>query len=127
MKKRFIIDNDGKIKDVTNRRCVKCDSYRIHKDECLYCGYKDNFFRDNIISNIEKYGFKKVMLFDIWKLSNIRIKPDKGSSSNMILRVKGNTDIIINRYGDFKHFKPYLDNLIGIDKLRNIVINNILS
>jgi hypothetical protein len=125
MYKRFIIANNIE-EEIICRRCQKCDSYRIYKDECLDCGYKDDFFKNNIINNIEKYGFKKLELFNIWKLGNIRVKSIK-KSTNMTIIVKNKPEIIINRYGDFTYFKPYLDKIIGIDNKRDIVLNKLLK
>jgi hypothetical protein len=121
---RYIIQNDKEVEFID--RCEKCLSYRVYRDECMSCGDRYTFFEKNIIDNIEKYGFRRVFPFNIWKLGNIRIKSIK-YSTNMTLRIKGRPDILINRYGDFIYFKKYLDRIIGIETSRNITINKLLS
>jgi hypothetical protein len=77
------------------------------------------------VCSSDLYGFKKLELFNIWKLGNIRVKSIK-KSTNMTIIVKNKPEIIINRYGDFTYFKPYLDKIIGIENKRDIVLNKIL-
>lgn len=106
--------------------CIKCNSYRIYKKECQVCGTNQTeWYRNNMISNLEMYGFKKSFFFKKWKLGDLVVKPKK-DTTNMLLIVDGK-ELLLNLYGDYKYFKKSLDGLLGKANIRNIKIDKVLN
>lgn len=106
--------------------CVKCQSYRVYKDECQACGTNQKeWYKENMISNLKQYGFKKSFLFNKWTLGDLVVKARK-DSSNMEIKIDGELKTI-NQYGDYKSFERFMDNLIGKNNKRNLIIEKILN
>ena len=133
--------------------CIKCNSYRLYKGECQYCGTNQKkWYKENMISNLKQYGFKKSFFSNKWTLGDLVVKPYKddvsfGSSpkgygfgiwignkvrnggilsNNMVIEIDGDLKLI-NQYGDYKSFERFMDNLIGKNNKRNLIIEKILN
>jgi hypothetical protein len=107
--------------------CIKCNSYRVYKDECQDCGtVQKQWYKENMISNLKQYGFKKSFFFNKWVLGDLVAKPSSKDNSNMKIIIDGETKTI-NQYGNYKSFEKFMDNLIGKSNKRNLIIEEILK
>jgi hypothetical protein len=108
--------------------CIKCNSYRVYKDECQDCGtVQKQWYKENMISNLKQYGFKKSFFFNKWVLGDLVAKQHKDSlSTNMVIEIDGELKVI-NQYGNYKSFEKFMDNLIGKSNKRNLIIEEILK
>jgi len=108
--------------------CFKCSSYRLYRGECLDCGIiQVKWCKENILSNLKKYGFKKSFLSNKWVLGDLVVTQHKDVlSKNMVIKINGELKVI-NKYGDYKSFQRFMDKLIGAANKRNLIIDKILS
>lgn len=108
--------------------CVSCKSYRVYKGKCESCGtVQKEWYKKNMIENLEKYGFKKSFFFKKWNYKDMIIaKPIKGST-NMLFTF-GDKEIVFMSYGSFNMVKLRIDNILSDKKTRrNVLIDNLLG
>lgn len=106
--------------------CIKCNSYRVYQGECKDCGTdQKKWYRENMLSNLKQYGFKKSFFFNKWTFGDLVVKPYK-ESTNMKLFIDGE-EKIINHYGNYDSFEKFMDRLIGKQNKRNLIIDEILK
>ena len=115
------------------KMCVKCNSYRVYKDECQDCGtIQKQWYKENMLSNLKQYGFRKSFFFNKWTLGDLVVKQHKKYYVNnclqlfMVIEIDGELKVI-NQYGDYKSFEKFMDKLIEKSNKRNLIIGEILK
>lgn len=108
--------------------CVECNSYRVYKGKCDACGtVQEEWYKSNMIENLELYGFKKSFFFKKWNYKGLIIAKPIKDSTNMLFKF-GDKEIIFKSYGSFNLVKLRIDMILNDKQTRrNALIDKVLG